>query len=83
MYSLSQQCDKFTPEIVDEDVWTPEMIEELEVDRGPLALRDGIVGGEAGFLPTHSKVHGQGHAELLVIDLSDILIVGFLFFTLI
>ena len=56
------------------------MIEELEVDRGPLALRDGVVGGKTGFLPTYSKVHGQGHAELLVIDLSDFSMVEFLFF---
>jgi len=36
---------KLTPEIVDEDVWNPEMVEELKVDRCPLALRDCIVGG--------------------------------------
>jgi hypothetical protein len=56
------------------------MIEKLEVDRGPLALRNSVVGGKTGLLPAHSKIHGQGHTELLVVDLSDIFMLNNLSF---
>ena len=58
------------PEVVDEYIRDPEVIEELEVNGGPLAFFHRVVRHEPRLFPLHSKIHGQGHAELLVVYLA-------------
>jgi len=65
-----ESCER--PQIVDEDVGNPEVIEKLQVDGSPLALGHRVVRGQAGLLPTDGEVHRQSHAELFVVDLQSI-----------
>ena len=57
------------PQVVDEYVGHPQVVQELQVNRGPHALSDSVVGGQSGLLPAHGEVHRQRHAKLLVVDL--------------
>ena len=59
-------------QVVDKDVWEPEVIDKLEVDRkhgvqvGDVEVAEVTVGNvEAGLLPHHVEVAGELHAVLL------------------
>ena len=62
-------------EVVDEDIWQPQMVDKLQVDRnhgvavtGVYVVHERVGDVQAGLLPHHVKVGTELNAVLLVVD---------------
>ena len=61
-----------TFQIVDENVWCPQIVKKLKGHWIPETRLHMILGDDPALLPHHTEVHGHGDGELLVIDGEDV-----------
>ena len=54
-------------QIVNEDVWYPEVLQELQRHGVPEPGLYAVVGPDPALLPHDTEVHGHGDGELLVV----------------
>ena len=59
-------------QIVNEDVWYPEVLQELQGHWVPEPGLYAVVGPDPTLLPHHAEVHRHGDGELLVVDGEDV-----------
>ena len=59
-------------QIVNEDVWYPEVLQELQRHGVPEPGLYAVVGPDPTLLPHHAEVHRHGDGELLVVDGEDV-----------
>ena len=57
-----------TFQIVNENVWCPQIIKKFQRDRIPEARFNMVLGDDSALLPHNTEVHGHGDGELLVIN---------------
>ena len=61
-------CSKGS-QVVDEDVWYPEVVQEVQIYWGVGRVFNRIVRHEPWFIPDNREIHCQGNTELLIVYL--------------